>query len=138
MSCSGGLFVATALDGTPGNSRSQNKNIIIYYVILKKCNVRPTTEPRQQLNVFLRTENCIKTLAGCILTRVREYGLVVSVVEDVVPVAQREFFQIRDFGLVDDVLRTDEVNMYLLSTLSNNRPRKTGKNRWTSLKCPKA
>lgn len=37
--------------------------------------------------------------------RVREYGLVVRVVEDVVPVAQGEFFQVRDFCLVDDVLR---------------------------------
>jgi len=45
----------------------------------------------------------------------------VRVVEDVVPVAQREFFQIRDFGFVDDVLKTDEIKMYLLSIIIDRK-----------------
>lgn len=41
---------------------------------------------------------------GRILTQVREYRLIVRVVEYVVPVAQREFFQVRNLGFVDDKL----------------------------------
>jgi len=48
-----------------------------------------------------------------ILTSVREYRLVVRVIENVVPVAQREFLQVRNFGLVNDVLKKEKTNYVL-------------------------
>lgn len=40
-----------------------------------------------------------------ILTGVREYGLIVRVVENIVPMTQRKFLQVGHFGFVDDVLK---------------------------------
>lgn len=110
--------------------------IKISNVILKKCNVpawRLRKRPPSRGNTFFMCRKLYKTQHTrynivyrlhrwcCTLTRVREYGLVVSVVEDVVPVAQREFFQIRDFGLVDDVLKTDGVKTYILLSIKIDR-----------------